>query len=500
MENPRPEKVAVVDEVRERLDATSAALLTEYRGLDVTAISDLRRALRAAGASTRSTRTRSSASPPVTSASSWRTCSPARPRSPSSPSGPMARPAMRSTWPRRCATSPRTNPNLVVKGGVLGTQPLTADEAKALADVEPREVLLAKFAGALAAPMVQFAGLLEALPRNFAYGLQALIDQQGGVPDTPAESLLTHPKPPPSDAPEAEARRRPTPSTDAPAEEAPSEEPAARPTTTDARRAAEEAPAEEPRGRRHHHGGVSTMPTKEDILESIANMTVLELSELLKDFEEKFGVTAAAPVAVAPPPPPVAAPPPRPRRRRTSSTSSSPRPATRRSRSSRRCARSRTSVSRRPRTSSTAPPAPSWRRCRRKTPRRPRPLSRRPAARSSSSRRLRLSLIGARPRGRAPSRQGGALARPLHRLPGDLCDQVEVVVVVQETVRPASSAAAATTRAMVGTPLRQEALHLHGAYEDGVVHRDPGGTWPARPVALGPCRRVVEGRRGPRDR
>src|SRR5690349_6981107 len=41
------------------------------------------------------------------------------------------------------------------------------------------------------------------------------------------------------------------------------------------------------------------MSTKEDILESIANMTVLELSELLKDFEEKFGVTAAAPVAVA---------------------------------------------------------------------------------------------------------------------------------------------------------------------------------------------------------
>ena len=49
MENPRPEKVAVVDEVKERLDSTSATLLTEYRGLDVTAISELRRALRAAG-------------------------------------------------------------------------------------------------------------------------------------------------------------------------------------------------------------------------------------------------------------------------------------------------------------------------------------------------------------------------------------------------------------------------------------------------------------------
>ena len=41
------------------------------------------------------------------------------------------------------------------------------------------------------------------------------------------------------------------------------------------------------------------MATKEDILDSIASMTVLELSELLKEFEEKFGVTAAAPVAVA---------------------------------------------------------------------------------------------------------------------------------------------------------------------------------------------------------
>ena len=39
--------------------------------------------------------------------------------------------------------------------------------------------------------------------------------------------------------------------------------------------------------------------TKDEILDGIAGLTVLELSELLKDFEEKFGVTAAAPVAVA---------------------------------------------------------------------------------------------------------------------------------------------------------------------------------------------------------
>ena len=41
------------------------------------------------------------------------------------------------------------------------------------------------------------------------------------------------------------------------------------------------------------------MATKEEILDSISSMTVLELSELLKEFEERFGVTAAAPVAVA---------------------------------------------------------------------------------------------------------------------------------------------------------------------------------------------------------
>ncbi|HEX2046651.1 MAG TPA: 50S ribosomal protein L7/L12 [Acidimicrobiales bacterium] len=43
------------------------------------------------------------------------------------------------------------------------------------------------------------------------------------------------------------------------------------------------------------------MATKEEILDSIASMTVLDLSDLLKAFEERFGVTAAAPVAVAAP-------------------------------------------------------------------------------------------------------------------------------------------------------------------------------------------------------
>jgi large subunit ribosomal protein L10 len=237
MENPRPEKVAVVDDVRERLGSASAALLTEYRGLDVTAISDLRRALRAVGGEYKiykNTLVRFAARDLGLELEDLLTGPTAIAFTTERPDGSAGDAVDVAKALRDFA---RTNPNLVVKGGVLGTRPLTADEAKALADVEPREVLLAKLAGALAAPMVQFAGLLEALPRNFAYGLAALIDQKGGVP---AEAEA--PAPEPEAAAEAPAESPDT--TDTPAEEAPAEEPVAEDTTDDA--PAEEAPAEEP--------------------------------------------------------------------------------------------------------------------------------------------------------------------------------------------------------------------------------------------------------------
>jgi large subunit ribosomal protein L10 len=242
MENPRPEKVAVVDEVRERLDATSAALLTEYRGLDVTAISDLRRALRQVGGEYKiykNTLVRFAARDLGLELEELLTGPTAIAFITERPDGT---PGDAVDVAKALRDFARTNPSLIVKGGVLGTKPLTADEARALAEVEPREVLLAKLAGALAAPMVQFAGLLEALPRNFAYGLKALIDQQGGVPETPADE--------PADAPDAVAPEAPVAEeapadTEAPAGEAPTEEPAAEATTDDTA-AAEEAPSEEP--------------------------------------------------------------------------------------------------------------------------------------------------------------------------------------------------------------------------------------------------------------
>ena len=185
MENPRPEKVAVVQEVKARLTESDAVLLTEYRGLDVAAISELRRALRAAGGDYKIYKNSlvgfavrdldldledllvgPTALAFVTSQ-------------------PDGTPGDAVTVAKALRDFARGNPNLVVKGGLMGETLLSADDAKALADVAPREELLARFAGGLAAPMVQFAGLLQALPRNFAFGLSALIDK-GGAPGAPA--------------------------------------------------------------------------------------------------------------------------------------------------------------------------------------------------------------------------------------------------------------------------------------------------------------------------
>jgi large subunit ribosomal protein L10 len=186
MENPRAEKVAVVDEVRERFDRANAALLTEYRGLDVTALGELRRALRAAGGEYKvykNTLVRLAAREAGLEIEDMLTGPTAIAFVGERPDGGTPDAVLVAKALRDFA---RGNPALVVKGGVMDARSLSAEDARALADVEPREVLLARLAGAFAAPMQQFAGLLQALPRNFAYGLSALIDKGGAGPqDTP---------------------------------------------------------------------------------------------------------------------------------------------------------------------------------------------------------------------------------------------------------------------------------------------------------------------------
>ena len=222
MDNPRPEKVAVVDEVRAKLDAADAAVLTEYRGLDVSAMAELRRALRDAGGEYKiykNSLVRFAARDLGLELDTMLL-------------GPTAIAFVQGD-PVNVAKAlrdfARTHPALVVKGGLLGENVLDADGARALAEVEPREVLLAKLAGAMAAPMVQFAGLLQALPRNLAYGLKALIDQRGGVPEETPEAPAAEetPEAPVADeTPVPEAAADETPAPEAAADETPAETPA----------------------------------------------------------------------------------------------------------------------------------------------------------------------------------------------------------------------------------------------------------------------------------
>lgn len=182
MENPRPEKVAVVDEVRERFDGTSAAILTEYRGLSVGQLAELRNRLRGAGGEFKvykNTLVRFAARDLGLEIEELLTGPTAIAFVTETPAGD---PGDAVDVAKVLKDFGREFPALVVKGGLLGDKLLTADDTRALADVEPREVLLAKLAGAMAAPMQQFAGLLQALPRNMAYGLKALIDQGGANP------------------------------------------------------------------------------------------------------------------------------------------------------------------------------------------------------------------------------------------------------------------------------------------------------------------------------
>jgi len=240
MDNPRPEKVAVVDEVRERLSSSSAVLLTEYRGLKVSELAELRRNLRTAGGDYKvykNTLVRFAVRELGIEGVEELLVGPTALAFVDGDAAAVAK-ALRDYG--------RTNPALVLKGGVLGSKTLTADEAKALADLPSREVLLARLAGGLAAPLQQFAGLLQALPRNMAYGLQALVDQKVAAGESlpePAAEAPAEPEPEAEAAPAAEAEAPEAAETDvdaAPAAEAETQE-----TEPEAAPAAEAETAEE---------------------------------------------------------------------------------------------------------------------------------------------------------------------------------------------------------------------------------------------------------------
>lgn len=242
MDNPRPEKVAAITEVKDRFDSAHSVYVTEYRGLTVDALAELRTSLRENGGyykvykNTLVRRATSEAGIEMDEQLLGPTALAFTEQRPDGSDGDLVSVA------KTLRDFAKKNPDLVIKGGYYEGEVLGPDEVKQLADVEPREVLLAKFAGLLQAPMAKFAGLMAALPRDFAYGLQALIDN-GGAPGAP-ESAPAEAEEASDDAPEAEASATEA-APEGEAEEAESTDEAPAAEADDNAEASEDAAAEE---------------------------------------------------------------------------------------------------------------------------------------------------------------------------------------------------------------------------------------------------------------
>ena len=180
MSKIRPEKVETVDEVKARVETTSTAVVTEYRGLTVTEIQQLRKQLRGLGADYKvfknSLVRRAITGTPVEPMTEFLV-------------GPTAIAFVDgdvSAVAKALKDFAKESPKLVIKGGVLDGKALSLSDLVALADLPSRDVLLAQLAGLIASPLRTMAGLIKAVPQNFAYGLSALIDSKGGAAAAPA--------------------------------------------------------------------------------------------------------------------------------------------------------------------------------------------------------------------------------------------------------------------------------------------------------------------------
>jgi large subunit ribosomal protein L10 len=176
---PTQAKAAVIDEITERFQNSSAAVLTEYRGLTVAQLTQLRRSLGAGSsyAVVKNTLTKRAADEV-----GFSDLTPLL-------NGPTAI-AFISGDPVEAAKAirdfARANPALVVKGGVVEGRTVDAAEVTRLADVESREVLLAKLAGAMKGNLTKAAGLFQAPLSQVARLAAALQEKRESAEGSPA--------------------------------------------------------------------------------------------------------------------------------------------------------------------------------------------------------------------------------------------------------------------------------------------------------------------------
>ena len=206
MENPRPEKVAVVDEVREKLVASEAVVITEYRGLTVRDLQTLRAALREAGGEHKvykNTLVRRAADELDWDLAELLV-------------GPTAMafvPSDVGSAAKALTEFAKTQPLLVLKGAVMAGDILDAAGVKGLAELPSGPETYSRLAGGISGVARGMAGGIGGTHRSLAYVLQAAIDGGAFADDgAAAPSEAAEPdEAPAADTPDAEA-------TDAPAE------------------------------------------------------------------------------------------------------------------------------------------------------------------------------------------------------------------------------------------------------------------------------------------
>ncbi|EUA52469.1 50S ribosomal L10 domain protein [Mycobacterium xenopi 3993] len=230
----RAEKATAVADIAERFKAATAALITEYRGLTVANLAELRRALgtSATYSVAKNTLVKRAASEAGIEGLDELFV------------GPTAI-AFVTGEPVDAAKAIKTfakeHKALVIKGGYMDGHPLTVAEVERIADLESREVLLAKLAGAMKGNLAKAAGLFNAPASQVARLAAALQDKKQAAPAAAPDTRPNNPAVP-------------------------------------------------HQGRTHTMAKLST----DELLDAFKEMTLLELSDFVKKFEETFEVTAAA--------------------------------------------------------------------------------------------------------------------------------------------------------------------------------------------------------------
>ena len=171
---PTEAKRETIDDLRADLDASRTMIVSEYRGLTVKEISEIRRALRKQNVTYRVVKNRLMRIAAQDNAAA-EALSPLL-------TGPTAIAFGTDEAATAKAVLDATRPFKIVKitGGVLGSRAITADSVGKLAALPSREVLLAEAVGAIVAPMSTVAGLFDAPLRDVPGLVQALIEKRGG--------------------------------------------------------------------------------------------------------------------------------------------------------------------------------------------------------------------------------------------------------------------------------------------------------------------------------